>query len=417
MSEEEKVIEFYDDICKDIAKSNSEALIEGFIEFKSPALSKACKWTNVAVSGLENAGNLETILTAGENYAEAKTQERKNEVVAKNLSATLNVMSFVTSISDITSCFSAMFSIAAKCLDKGFEIVNKRVNDLEAYYEAIEGCSVNGNYGELKNSTDKISGVEADLASAQELLASLNRVISAANRLTGNMKINTSEVSKKISAMDSKINSLSQKKYEIINNLNNKTGEQFMSLADIEKSYLGEISDKTNGAEKVKVDPLILDLSGDGFNIEKKKSGTYFDLNCNGFAERINWTRSDAILSLDKNNNGKIDDGSEVFGDYHLLANGTRAKNGFEALAQYDSNGDGVIDANDEIFDSLKLWVDADGDGVSEAGELKTLKEMHIKAIHLNYQYVNEATGTEALIGNVATFEYENGTESKFDAA
>ena len=102
MNEEEKVIEFYDDICKDIAKSNLESLIEGFAEFKSPALAKACKWTNVAVSGLENAGNLETVLNAGKKYSDADTQEDKNKVVAENLSSTLKVMSFVTSISDIS---------------------------------------------------------------------------------------------------------------------------------------------------------------------------------------------------------------------------------------------------------------------------------------------------------------------------
>lgn len=93
-----------------------------------------------------------------------------------------------------------------------------------------------------------------------------------------------------------------------------------------------------------------------------------------------------------------------------MLADGIKAKNGFEALAQYDTNGDGVIDENDEIFDQLRLWVDENGDGVSDQGELKSLKDMHIKAINLDYDYVNQPTGTEALIGNVATFVYEDDT-------
>lgn len=93
-----------------------------------------------------------------------------------------------------------------------------------------------------------------------------------------------------------------------------------------------------------------------------------------------------------------------------MLADGSKAKNGFEALSQYDTNGDGVIDENDEIFDQLRLWVDENGDGVSDQGELKSLKDMHIKAINLNYEYVNQSTGTEALIGNVATFIYEDDT-------
>ncbi len=62
-----------------------------------------------------------------------------------------------------------------------------------------------------------------------------------------------------------------------------------------------------------------------------------------------------------------------------MLADGTKAKNGFEALAQYDLNDDGVIDENDAIFDKLMVWVDANGDGVSDKGELKTLKELGVK--------------------------------------
>lgn len=162
---------------------------------------------------------------------------------------------------------------------------------------------------------------------------------------------------------------------------------------------------------RVPADPLILDLQNDGFNIESKKYGVNFDLNCDGFAEKINWTAKDAILCLDINKNGNVDNGREVFGDYHLLADGTRASNGFEALAQYDTNGDGIIDENDAIFNELRLWIDANSDGTSNIGELKTLKEQGIKAINLNCENVNQSTGTEALIGNMAKFIYQDDTE------
>ncbi|MBO5426573.1 MAG: DUF2974 domain-containing protein [Lachnospiraceae bacterium] len=162
---------------------------------------------------------------------------------------------------------------------------------------------------------------------------------------------------------------------------------------------------------RLNVDPLVLDIQGDGFDIEAKKYGAYFDLNCDGFAEKINWTSKDAFLGLDLNNNGKIDNGREVFGDYHLLADGTRAKNGFEALSQYDKNEDGIIDAEDEIFNQLKLWVDTDGDGLSENGELKSLSDMGIKEIKLEHVSSNLTTGTEALIGNTSTFVYEDDSE------
>ena len=179
-------------------------------------------------------------------------------------------------------------------------------------------------------------------------------------------------------------------------------------------NLLNRIHGKVNTAKTAKVvnyDPIILDLDGDGFNIENKENGTHFDLDNNGFAEKINWTSKDGFLCLDLNGNGIIDNGGELFGDSTLLADGTKAKNGFEALAQYDSNGDSVIDKNDEIFESLRIWVDADGSGTSSEGEMKTLSELGISGIKLNYTVLNGETGTEAVLGNMATFIREDGTE------
>ncbi|MDO5558176.1 MAG: hypothetical protein Q4F95_01115 [Oscillospiraceae bacterium] len=166
-----------------------------------------------------------------------------------------------------------------------------------------------------------------------------------------------------------------------------------------------------NAVQRVFFDPLILDLNGNGFEINSKSSGTYFDLNSDGFAEKINWTSKDAILAVDLNEDEKINNGREVFGDYHLLADGTRASNGFEALAQYDTNKDGIIDENDEIFGKLRLWVDSDNDGKSAASELKTLAEMNISAIRLDYEEINQQTDSEAVIGNAATFIYKDNTQ------
>ena len=170
------------------------------------------------------------------------------------------------------------------------------------------------------------------------------------------------------------------------------------------------VKEQVIAASAATYDPLILDLDGDGFNVELKENGTNFDLDTNSFAEKINWTSKDGFLCLDLNGNGEVDNGGEVFGDNTLLADGTTARNGFEALAQYDSNGDGVIDANDEIFSQLKVWVDADGNGESGEGELKSLAELGIESISLNYDLINGETGTEAVIGNGAVFTYTDGT-------
>ena len=70
-------------------------------------------------------------------------------------------------------------------------------------------------------------------------------------------------------------------------------------------------------ARKTKYDPLILDLDGDGYNVETKENGTNFDLDKNGFAEKINWTKKDGFLCLDLNGNGTIDNGGELFGELY----------------------------------------------------------------------------------------------------
>jgi hypothetical protein len=193
----------------------------------------------------------------------------------------------------------------------------------------------------------------------------------------------------------------------------NETSANLYRLLDLREMLTSALSDTLSNtaqtfteAQKavVVVDPLILDLDGDGFDITTKKDGTYFDLNSDGFAEKINWTREDGILAIDKNGNGTIDNGAEVFGDYHIMSDGTRAENGFTALAQYDSNADGVINADDEIFGDLRVWIDADGDGFTDAGELKTLSDHNISSINLNSTNINKITDTEATIGSVSSF-------------
>jgi hypothetical protein len=90
-------------------------------------------------------------------------------------------------------------------------------------------------------------------------------------------------------------------------------------------------------------------------------------------------------LALDKNGNGRIDDGGELFGSATLLSDGTYAKNGFQALAELDENHDGVISAADSAFDSLVVWTDANQNRVADPGEVRSLRSMGVEAIELDY--------------------------------
>lgn len=140
------------------------------------------------------------------------------------------------------------------------------------------------------------------------------------------------------------------------------------------------------------VDPLILDLDGDGIELLARTSASpVFDIDADGFAEQTGWVRGgDGFLTLDRNGNGRIDDASEMFGG--------AGRSGFEALRALDSNTDGVIDANDAAYAALTVWRDDNGDGVTDAGELHTLTALGISAIGLN----STPTRTE-LSGNVVT--------------
>ncbi len=162
--------------------------------------------------------------------------------------------------------------------------------------------------------------------------------------------------------------------------------------------------------KQIVYDPIVIDMNKDGFAPTTLEEGAHFDLDRNGYAEKINWVSGDdAILAYDRNQDGIINDGGEVFGDSTVLKDGQIAKNGFEALAELDSNADGVIDKNDEAFGDLRLWFDENGDGQSAAEELKTLEELNIESISLNYENINLDLGTGTIIGNIADVKLGNG--------
>jgi hypothetical protein len=151
-----------------------------------------------------------------------------------------------------------------------------------------------------------------------------------------------------------------------------KGGSSTGEAAPIEEDW-----DQANEQDTELNDPLVFDLDGDhSLSLTSTAGGINFDHDNDGFAQLSAWVaKGDGILCLDRNNNGTIDSGLEIFGNNTKLQNGQYASGGFAALSELDTNNDGIIDANDTDFANLKFLL-ADG-------SLITMEEAGIASIDL----------------------------------
>jgi len=151
--------------------------------------------------------------------------------------------------------------------------------------------------------------------------------------------------------------------------------------------------------------PIVISLRGNGYRFSDARGGVMFDINGLGKILWIAWPlqADDAWLALDRNDNGTIDSGAELFGNVTRLRTGVTASNGYEALAEFDANGDGVIDRRDPIFARLRLWTDVNRDGQSQPDELLTLRQANVESISVQF----EPSSKEDRFGNQFRYRAE----------
>lgn len=238
-----------------------------------------------------------------------------------------------------------------------------------------------------KNGTDTVSdwlGVGADLATIVAGYTANPFVAGVATAL-GIASFLTSDTAKTMAGiwLDS-VN-----KYGIFDT---ETGQLILPPGILD-SFLSPDGPDMSNAEN-QASPIIIDLDGDGIETLSVSSGVFFDHDGNQFAENTGWVApDDGLLIFDRDGNGQIDSGSELFGNNTLLKSGKLAANGYQALHELDENKDGQLNSHDAIWTSLRIWQDGNSNGQVDEGELLSLEEAGVAAIGTGYstsQYVDK---------------------------
>ena len=158
------------------------------------------------------------------------------------------------------------------------------------------------------------------------------------------------------------------------------------ALADWTEAAIATLQNLFQTAENT-VSPLVLDLDGNGVTtLGIAGAIIQFDHDGNGFAERTGWVGvGDALLVRDRNGDGRITTGNELFGNHTRLSDGSLAGHGFEALRGLDGNRDGRIDRRDAVWSQLRLWLDANANAETDPGELFSLDQRGVESLSLSY--------------------------------
>ncbi|MCF7821714.1 MAG: VCBS domain-containing protein [Mariprofundaceae bacterium] len=190
-----------------------------------------------------------------------------------------------------------------------------------------------------------------------------------------------------------------------------KAGVMYVEFTNGIKQAIADGFDAIQRWLQPRRDPLTLDLNGNGLEtVAPSTPPLLFDHLGNGIKQSSGWIApDDGFLVLDRNGNGTIDSGAELFGDSTPLATGGNAVDGFDALAQEDSNADGVVDAQDANWANLQVWQDANQDGFSQSGELSSLDQLGITGINVDSTLNSQVLANGNQIADLGTFTYADG--------
>jgi len=151
--------------------------------------------------------------------------------------------------------------------------------------------------------------------------------------------------------------------------------------------------------------PVIINFEKGDYRLTGSSAPVLFDMTGNGHPRAMGWTAAgadEAFLWLDRNHNGRVTSGAELFGNFTPLQNGQLAKNGFEALRELDTNGDGGIDEQDPIWSRLMLWKDLNHNGISEPNEILPIAGSGVISIDLHDHWSGRRDASSNL------FKYES---------
>jgi Ca2+-binding RTX toxin-like protein/subtilisin-like proprotein convertase family protein len=145
-----------------------------------------------------------------------------------------------------------------------------------------------------------------------------------------------------------------------------------------------------NTTQNIYVDPLLLDLTGNGVQMTPISDGVLFDVDNSGTLKRTGWAAAGTGMLVMATADGLVTNISQMISEYYGGTPGTGAQAGerpyrdaFAALASQDGNADALISAADPAWSQLRVWVDASRDGSVQAGELKSLDELNITELRL----------------------------------